>query len=479
MTELLTPDICVIGAGPGGLSVAAAAAAVGVSAVLIEKAGMGGEGLRQSGPLPAQALLAAAAHAHALRNSTQFGFKAARITADLAAINAYAQDVIAAVAPNFARERFVGLGVRVVNGTARFVDADTVAVGDFAVKARRFVIATGSSPLIPPIPGLLHTPHLTDESVFRLAECPRHLVVIGAGARCLELAQAFRRLGAEVTVLTTAAPLPGEDRECAAVVLDAIEREGVKLRCGVEITKVSRALAKIHIVLETPGGVETVEGSRLLVVAGRRPNIEDLDLDAAGIRYRPEGIVVDGRLMTTNKRVYAVGDVTGGPHFTHLAHYHANVVICRELFRLRSGVNGRPVPRVTYTDPELAHVGLSEEEAQAKKRTIRVLRWPYRENDRAQAQRATNGHIKVITDGKGDILGATIVGVHAAENITAWTLAVSQRLNIRAFAGLIVPYPTFAEVGKRAAITYFSLGLTPSRARRIIDRLMRWRRRGG
>ncbi len=475
MAALIRPEICVIGAGAGGLSVAAAAAALGVSAVLIEKAGMGGECLYKSGSLSAQALIAAAARANSLRNATGFGVKAARYAADFAAINAHARDVIAAVAPNFAREHFTGLGVQVINGTARFTDAGTVAVDDFSIKARRFVIATGSSPLIPPIPGLLDTPHLTGETALELAERPRHLIVIGAGARGLELAQAFRRLGSEVTVLEAATPLAGDDHECAAIVLDALEREGVKLRTGVEIAKIARSLAKVRVVLATAGGAETLEGSHLLVAAGRRPNLGDLDLDAAGIRYGPAGIVVDQRLTTTNKRVYAVGDVTGGPHFTHLAHYHANLVIRRVLLRLRVGVKDRPVPRVIYTDPELAHVGLAEDEARAKKGVIRVLRWPYRENDRAQTQRATNGHIKIITDRKGDILGATIVGAHAAENITAWTLAVSQRLNIRAFAGLVVPYPTYAEVGKRAAITYFSRGLTAPRVRRI----MGWLRRGG
>lgn len=475
MAELIRPDMCVIGASAGGLSVAAAAAALDISVVLVEKGGLGGKSLQKTGCLPAQALLAAAARANSLRSGARFGVKAPRFTADFAAINAHVRDVVGAVAPNFARERFAGLGVRVVNGSARFTDASTVAVDDLTIKARRFVIATGSSPLIPPIPGLLGTPHLTSETVFDLAECPRRLIVIGAGAVGLELAQAFRRLGSEVTVVEAATPLAGEDRECAAIVLAALEREGVKLRSGVEIAKVARSLAKVHVVLATPDGAETIEGSHLLVAAGRRPNLEDLDLDAAGIRYGLEGIVVDQYLTTTNKRVYAVGDVTGGPDFAHLAHYHANLVIGRALFGLQVRLGDRPVPRVTYTDPELAQVGLSEQEARAKKGVIRVLRWPYRENDRAQTQRATHGHIKVITDRKGDILGATMVGAHAAENITAWTLAVSQKLNIRAFAGLIVPYPTYAEVGKRAAITYFNRGLTAPRVRRIIG----WLRRGG
>jgi pyruvate/2-oxoglutarate dehydrogenase complex dihydrolipoamide dehydrogenase (E3) component len=478
MAELTRPEICVIGAGHGGLSVAAAAASFDVSVVLIEKAEMGVESLQKSGSMPAQALRVAAARANAVRTGARFGLKAPRFAADFAAANARIADVIGTVASNVTRARIGGLGVEVVKGTARFIDPETVVAGGRTIKARRFVIATGSSPFIPPIPGLLDTPHLTTEMVSTLAESPRHLIVIGAGAAGLELAQAFRRLGADVTVLEAGTPLAEYDRECAAVVLHVLEREGIKLRTGVEIAKVARSLGKIRVVLAEPQalhGTEAVEGSHLLVAAGRRPNVDDLNLQAAGIDYGQHGIIVDQRLTTTNKRVFAVGDVIGGPNFAHRASHHAALVIRRALFRLPIRLDPHAVPRVVYTDPELAHVGLSEADAQAQKRAIRVLRWPYRENDRAQSERATAGHIKVITDGKGDILGATIVGAQAAESITAWTLAISQGLNIRDFASLVVPYPTYAEVGKRAAITYFTSSLTSRRVRRI----MAWLRRVG
>jgi len=294
-----------------------------------------------------------------------------------------------------------------------------------------------------------------------------------SGSVGLELAQAFRRLGAEVTVLEAVTPLASDDPECAAIVLDALDREGVKLRTGVEIKHVRRALARVAIDIMTPAGAETIEGSHLLVAAGRRPNVEELDLDAARIRYEPHGIIVDKRLRTTNKRVYAVGDVTVGPKLTHLANYHAELVIRHALFRQRVSVDHHAIPTVTHTDPELAQVGLVEDEARAHSGVIRVLRWPYCENDRAQTTQATNGHIKVVTDRRGDILGATIVGAAAGENIAAWTLAITQKLNIRAFAGLVVPYPAYAEVGKRAAMTYFMRGLTSFHVRRIIGWLRR------
>ena len=477
MTELIRPDICIIGAGAGGLSVARAAAALGAATVLIEKGKMGGECLH-SGCVPSKALMAAAARAHALRNSARFGIKPGRTSIDFAAVNKHVHDVIAAVARNDSRERFTALGVRVIEGTARFTDEATVAVDDVAIKARRFVVATGSSPLVPAIPGLLDTPHLTNENVFDLTECPRHLVVIGAGVVGLELAQAFRRLGADVTVLEAQAPLAGFDPECVALVLKALERDGVTLRTGVEVAKISRTFAKINVLLAKADGIETIEASHVLVATGRRPNLEDVGLEAAGVRYEPHGIVVDETMSTSNKRIYAVGDVTGGPRFTHAANYHAGLVVRHALFRLPVRMDLRRIPAVLYTDPELAHVGMTEDDARARARrssAVRTLRWPYLENDRAQAERTTSGHIKVITDARGVILGVTIVGARATENIAAWTLAISQKLKIRAMAELVVPYPTYSEIGKSAAISYFQRRLTSPRVRRI----MAWLRRFG
>ena len=475
MAQELKPEICVIGTNAGGLTVAAAAAAMGVPVVLVENGGMGGDFLERDGSVPAQALIAAAERANAMRTGARFGAKAVRVGVDYAAVSAHMREVIEAVAPNFTRERFAGLGVRVITGAARFSDADTLAVDDFAIKANRFVIATGSSPVIPAIPGLLDTPHFTSESLADLAELPRRLIVIGAGAAGLELAQAFRRLGAEVSVLEAAIPLAREDPECAAIVLDALEREGVKLRAGVETTNVRRVFARVQVSFATPAGAETIEGTHLLIAAGRRPSLDDLGLEAAGISRAAPGIVVDPHLRTTNKRVYAVGDATGAPALAHVASYHAGIVTRQLLLRMPVKVNHLAVPRVIHTDPELAQIGLREDDARAQKRAIRVLRWPYRENDRAQAAGATGGHIKVVTDRGGDIVGATIVGAEAGEGIATWALAISENLNIRAFGGLVAPHPSYAELGKRAAGTYFSPGLTSPRARRI----MGWLRRRG
>jgi pyruvate/2-oxoglutarate dehydrogenase complex dihydrolipoamide dehydrogenase (E3) component len=474
MGELLRPDICVIGAGSGGLSVAAAAAAFGVPVVLIEKGKMGGDCLNY-GCVPSKALIAAAARAQTLRTAGRFGVAASGLNVNFDQVHAHVRDVIAAIEPNDSRERFTGLGVRVIAGPARFVDRNTVAVGEeFEIKARRFVIATGSSPTAPPIPGLAETPYLTNETVFDLDHCPEHLIVIGAGPIGLELAQAFRRLGAAVTVLEAAAPLANDDPECTAVVLDQIVRDGVNLRAGIAVAAVAGDGTQVRVTIKAGEGEETIAGSHLLVATGRRPNLDDLNLDAAGIQHEKRGIVVNRKLRTANKRVYAVGDVAGGLQFTHVANYHAGLVIRNALFRLPAKVNDDAIPRVTFTDPELAHVGLTEEAARKRVRKIRVLRWPYHENDRAQAERTTHGHIKVVTNRKGKILGATIVGAHAGELIATWTLALAQGLNIRAMTGFTLPYPTLAEIGKRAAISYFAPSATSPWVRRIIGFLRRF-----
>jgi pyruvate/2-oxoglutarate dehydrogenase complex dihydrolipoamide dehydrogenase (E3) component len=474
MTELLTPDICVIGAGSGGLSVAAAAAAFGVSVVLIEKGKMGGECLN-TGCVPSKSLIAAASRARAIAQAPGFGVSAATPAIDFGKVHRRVHDVIAAITPNDSKERFTGLGVRVIAGAARFKDRKTVAVGDATeIKARRFVIATGSSPALPPIPGLADVPYLTNETVFELTTRPQHLVVIGAGPIGLELAQAFRRLGSTVTVLEAAQPLAREDAECAGILLDALAREGVDLRSNVAVVRVEGKETALRVIVRDGDGERALEASHLLVATGRRANADGLALEQAGIRHDRNGIVVNKRLKTANRRVYAIGDVAGRGQFTHLANYHAGLVIRNALFRLPVRANEALVPRVTFTDPELAHVGATEAELRSRRRAFRVLRWPYHENDRAQAEGQTVGHIKVVTDPRGRILGATIVGAGAGELITAWTLAISRRLNIRAFAGIIVPYPTLAEIGKRAAVTYFTPSLTSNWVRRIITLLRRF-----
>ncbi len=473
MAEILTPDICVIGGGCGGLSVAAAAAAFGVPTVLIEKHKMGGDCLN-TGCVPSKALLAAAKRAHLIQAAGLFGLAAPAATIDFVKVHDHVHGVVAAIAPNDSAERFAGLGVRIIRAPAKFKDRRTVVAGDVEIRARRFVIATGSSPALPPIPGIDQGPYLTNETIFDLKERPAHLIVIGAGSIGLEMAQAFRRLGSEVTVCEAAQPLANDDPECAMIVLDQLEREGIVIHTGVKIAQVAYRDRRVLVTLEVSGGNEEIEGSHLLVTAGRKPTLNGLDLDAAQIRIDSLGIVVNRKLKTSNRRVYAIGDVAAGQlQFSHAANYHAGLVIRNALFRLPVRVNNDIIPWVTYTEPELAQCGLTEAKARKRYTKIRILRWPYHDNERAQAEHTTRGHIKVITKSNGKILGVTIVGVQAGELIATWTMAIAQGLNIRAFTGIVLPHPTLSEIGKRAAIDFI---LAPSLTRPWVRRIMNWLR---
>ena len=451
----LDVDLCVIGAGSGGLSVAAAAAAFGQRVVLIEKGKMGGDCLNY-GCVPSKALIAAGHRAHVMRSSAAFGIQPVEPVIDPAGVNHHVRSVIAAIAPNDSVERFEGLGVKVIQAAGRFVDKDTVEAGDTRIKARRFVVATGSSPVVPPIPGLAATPYFTNETVFDNAERIGHLIVVGGGPIGLELAQAHLRLGAKVTVLEGLKALGKDDAELAAVVVAELRREGLVIREGAKVESVEGSAGDIRVSVATSAGNEVVAGTHLLVAVGRRPNLADLGLEAAGIKHERTGITVSSGLVTSNPKVFAIGDVTGGLQFTHVANYHAGIVIRRALFRMPVKVDTGIIPWVTYTDPELAHIGMTEEQAREKHGKVSVLRWPYHENDRAQAERATHGHVKVVAAKSGRILGATIAGAHAGELIQIWSLAISQKLKIKAMTGFISPYPTLTEINKRAAFKFYA-----------------------
>ncbi|HEY7231429.1 MAG TPA: FAD-dependent oxidoreductase [Pseudolabrys sp.] len=468
MAETLAPDICVIGGGPGGLSVAAAAAALGVPTVLIEKHKTGGDSLN-TGSVPSKTFLASAKRADMLRNAKVFGLDARDVGVNFTDVQRRVHSVIAAISPAYSSERFTGLGVRLIHAHAKFKDRRTVIADGIEIRARRFVVATGSVPALPPIRGLDSGPYFTNETIFEVKERPGHLIIIGAGATGLELAQGFRRLGSSVTVLESAEPLGEDDAECAAIVLTELEREGVVVRSGVTVVRIAHAGGTVTATIETGGAEQTITGSHLLIAAGRSPAIAGLDLGAAGIRHDHSGIIVNRGLKTTNRRIYAIGDCTAGAlQFTHAANYHADLVIRNALFRLPVRLNNDCVPWVTYTDPELAQVGLTETRARERNMKIHVARWPYYDNDRAQAEGETRGHIKVITTQKGTIVGVTIVGVQAGELIAMWALAVTRSLNIRDLTKVVLPYPTLSELGKRAAIDYFTPNLTGTWVRRII-----------
>ena len=448
-------DICVIGAGSAGLSVAAAAAQFGEKVVLIEKGVMGGDCLNY-GCVPSKALIAAAHHAYDMGSGPPFGIAAATLQVDYAAVMDHVHSVIDAIAPIDSQERFEGLGVTVIRAAARFTSATEVEADGQTIRARRFVIATGSSPAAPPIEGLAEAGYLTNETLFDNRQLPEHLLIIGGGPIGLEMAQAHRRLGSRVTVLEALTPLAKDDPELAAVVLQQLYKEGIEIIAGARVDKVAKAGSGFAVDITHDGAARTIEGSHLLVAAGRRPNVDGLGLEAAGIAHDRRGITVDKGMRTSNRKVYAIGDVAGGLQFTHVAGYHAGLVIRNALFRLP--VTNRPdiMPWVTFTDPELAQAGLSEADARRRHGDVRVLKASFAESDRAQAERVTEGMIKVITDRRGRILGAGIVGASAGELIQPWSLAISQGLNIRAMADTVVAYPTLAEMSRKVAVSYYA-----------------------
>ncbi len=458
-------DIAVIGGGSAGLSIAAAAAQFGEKIVLFEKGEMGGDCLN-SGCVPSKSLIAASKAAYAQSHSASFGVAAVTPQVNFAKVMDYVQSVIGTIAPLDSQERFEKLGVTVVRATAKFINSNEVEADGKTYSARKFVIATGSRAGVPPIPGLQDVPYLTNESVFENRVLPKHLIVIGGGPIGVELAQAHRRLGSKVTVLEAFQPLAKDDHELTSIVLEALKSEGIDIRAQVAIAEIRKSKSGIDVVLKD-GGV--ISGSHLLVAAGRVPNIETLNLEAAGVQYTKRGVTVDQGLRTTNRKIYAAGDVAGGLQFTHVAGYHAGLIIRNALFKLPVKNRTDIIPWVTYTDPELSHVGLTEADARnTHGDVVKVLRWHFGENDRAQAEGKTKGMIKVVLGRKGRILGASIVGAQAGELIAAWVLAISQGLKISAFANVVLPYPTLSEIGKRAAITnYAGLAQKPA-LRRVL-----------
>jgi pyruvate/2-oxoglutarate dehydrogenase complex dihydrolipoamide dehydrogenase (E3) component len=470
MTRIDT-DICVIGAGSGGLSVAAGAVQMGARVVLIEGGEMGGDCLN-AGCVPSKALIAAAKAAEVQRHGFR-GVASHTPNVDFAAVKDHVAAVIAQIAPVDSQERFEGLGCTVIRAMARFISPNEVQAGDHTIRARRFVIATGSRPFVPPIQGADTVPYLTNETIFDLRDRPSHLVVIGGGPIGVELAQAHRRLGCDVTVIEGARLLGREDAELAAVVIDQLRAEGVTLIEGQPVVRLSGEAGAVEVTL---GNGSTVTGSHLLMAVGRKVSLDGLGLEAGGVAHTAKGITVGANLRSTsNRRVYAVGDAAGGLQFTHVAGWHAGIVIRQIVFGLPAKADTRAIPRATYTDPELAHVGLTEDEARkAHGSALTVLRAEFAHNDRAQTEAKAKGLLKLMVV-KGRPVGASIVGPQAGELIALWALAISARLKLSAIAGMVAPYPTLGEVSKRAAGAYFTPQLFDNPLlKRVVRFVQRW-----
>jgi pyruvate/2-oxoglutarate dehydrogenase complex dihydrolipoamide dehydrogenase (E3) component len=464
-------DLLVIGAGSGGLSVAAGAVQMGADVVLLEGHKMGGDCLN-FGCVPSKALIASGKAAWGQSHASKYGVADVTPKVDYSAAKDHVADVIAEIEPNDSVERFEGLGVNVIQEYGVFLSPNEVQAGDTIITARRIVISTGSSPLVPPIPGLDSVPYETNETLFELREQPEHLLVIGGGPIGLEMAQAHRRLGSEVTVIEGMKALGKDDPEMAAIVLENLRSEGIEIAEDALAQEIRGTAGAIEV--ETKDG-RVFKGTHLLMAVGRKPNTDKLNLPAAGIETTRTGIKVDAGMRTTNKKVYAIGDVAGGLQFTHVAGYHAGLIIRSALFGLPAKERTDHIPWATYTDPELAQVGLTEAQAREKYgAALEIARFPFSHNDRAIAERKTAGLIKVMVV-KGRPVGASIAGYQAGELINLWALVIANKLKMGAVANMVAPYPTVGELNKRAAGAYFSPRLFENpKVKRIVGFVQRW-----
>ena len=477
MTERIEADIVVIGAGAAGLSVAAGASQMGASVVLFEKGVMGGDCLNV-GCVPSKALLAAGHAAESVRQAARYGVDASIDAVDWSRVSDHVKGAIATIAPLDSVERYEGLGVRVIQAEARFTGPREITGGGVTVTAKYIVLATGSRPAVPPIPGLSDAPYLTNESVFDLPACPQHLIVLGGGPIGCELAQAHARLGAKVTLIEAQTLLGNDDPEAAKIVRRALISEGIDLREGTKATAVAGSEEhKIAVTVEGPDGMDTVSGSHLLVAVGRTVSFDGLDLDAGNVGVGERGALrLDAQLRSnTNSRVFAVGDAAGGMQFTHVAGSHASTLIKKLLFKLPArAITADQVPRVTYTDPELAQIGPTETVLRDKRVRFEVLRWALAENDRATAEADREGFVKLLIAPNGRILSATLVGTGVGETLSVLILAISRKMKVGDIAPLVVPYPTRAEIVKRAAGSWYVPKLFSARTKCIVRFLMRF-----
>ncbi|WP_018231211.1 dihydrolipoyl dehydrogenase family protein [Thioalkalivibrio thiocyanodenitrificans] len=466
-------ELVIIGGGPAGLVVASVAGQLGVRTTLIERGpALGGDCLH-TGCVPSKTLIHTARVAALMRRGAEFGLPAADPRVDLGAVMDRVRSVVDSIQAHDDPERFRGYGVDVVFGEARFAGPREVRAGDRRISGRRFVIATGSRPAVPPIPGLAEAGYLTSDTVWSLRELPRRLAVLGAGPIGLELAQAFARLGSRVTLLDMAPRLlPGEDPETGEALRSILEGEGIRVLTGVGVERVEKNGVVTTLRGRESETVFAVEVDELLVAAGRQPDIEALGLDAAGVAHTRTGITVDARLRTSVKHIFACGDCCGPHPFTHMAEYQAGVVIGNAVFRLPRRVDYRVVPRVIYCDPELARIGLNETEARRQGLDVEILRFPFGQVDRAIAENETAGEARLVVR-KGRLLGATLLGPHAGELIHELALAMQAKIPVSRISATIHAYPTLAQIHRRAVNTLYGPRLFSPRTRRLVRWIQR------
>ena len=472
MDTTMNFELCVIGAGSAGLSLVAGAAQLGYSTVLIEKSDMGGDCLN-TGCVPSKALLKAGKAAEAFRSSDKFGIKSQEPEIDFAAVKKHVSSVIKVIEPHDSQERFEGLGATVIREEAKFIDEHTVQAGEHTITAKYIVICAGARAFVPPIEGIDKDQVYTNENIFDLQTKPKHLVIIGGGAIGIEMAQAHRRLGCKVSLIDMSTIMINDDPDLVAVVRERLISEGIDIYENSAVNSVKHTPKTVTVHIEQDGAKIDLKGSHLLVAAGRQANSDKLDLEKANVEFDRRGIKTDARLRTNQKHIFAAGDIASGPQFTHIAGYHAGIIIRNICFKMPAKVDYKALPWVTYCDPELANVGLTYKQALEKysEDKIKTISWPFEENDRAQCEKSTKGLIKVTVCNNGKILGAGIVGPHAGELSGVWSLAISKGMKLKDITGMISPYPTFGEINKRVAGAWFTPSLFSDKTRKIVGYL--------
>ena len=468
-------DLVVIGGGAAGLVVTGAAAQLGLKVVLVEKSGKLGGDCTHYGCVPSKTLIHSAKVASLIRRAPEFGLESTDLRFDFARVTAHVHDVIAYFETEHDNpERFRRWGAEVIFGAARFVSPREVEVDGRRLAARKFVIASGSRPFVPRLEGLEAAGYLTNESAFDLKRLPASLLVLGGGAIGLELAQAFARFGARVTVLEMLDRiLPPEDPEISSALREILEAEGIAIHTGTQARRAEAADGRKALLCDQEGREARFEAEEILVAAGRVPGVEGLNLEAAGVAVGPRGVQVDARLRTTAKHIWACGDVVGPYQFTHVAEYQAGIVIRNVVFRLPAKVDYRVVPWATFTDPEVARVGLTEAEARQRGIPHEVLRFPFKDVDRAVAEGEPRGLAKFLVGKRGRILGASILGPRAGELIHEAVLAMQARLPFSKISQAIHVYPTLAQVNRRAVNTYYAPRLFSPRTRTVVRWIQR------
>lgn len=471
-------NLVVIGAGTAGLVAAAGAAGLGAKVALIERGLMGGDCLN-FGCVPSKALIRCARAMADVRRAAEFGIAVpGNPGVDFAAVMARMRRLRAQLSSHDSAQRFLELGVDVYLGEAIFTGRDSVDVNGQALRFSKALIATGSRAAIPPIEGIQETGYLTNETAFSLTELPPRLAVIGAGPIGCELAQAFARFGSRVTLIEIAPRiLPKDDPDAARVVSASMDREGVAIVCGGEVKSIRREGDECVLHLDRSGTAQIVRADRILVGVGRAPNVASLNLDAAGVEcVAKDGVIVNDYLQTTNPRIYAAGDVASPYKFTHAADAMARIVLRNALFFGREKASKLTIPWCTYTDPEVAHVGLNQQEIDRRGLPVQTIEVPMRGVDRAVLDGDEEGFLRVyLRKGSDRIVGATLVARHAGDLISEFTAAMTSRVGLCALAQTIYPYPTQAEVIKKAADAYNRRRLTPA-VKRAFAALLAWRR---